>query len=65
MPMGKPQDGGYTTKELAIPVAFTWQQGKKYVYTLVFGNGTAVMTQTPKTPNRKTQNRYLFLSRTK
>lgn len=37
---GKPQQGGgWTTKELAIPVAFDWQQGKKYVYTLVFGEG--------------------------
>lgn len=36
---GKPQGSGWTTKELAIPVAFDWQQGKKYVYTLVFGKG--------------------------
>ena len=36
---GKPQGSGWTTKELAIPVAFDWQQGKKYVYTLVFGEG--------------------------
>ena len=33
------KEGGWTTKELAIPVAFDWQQGKKYVYTLVFGEG--------------------------
>ena len=36
---GEPQGSGWTTKELAIPVAFNWQQGKKYVYTLVFGEG--------------------------
>lgn len=36
---GEPQGNGWTTKELAIPVAFDWQQGKKYVYTLVFGEG--------------------------
>ena len=36
---GEPQGSGWTTKELAIPVAFDWQQGKKYVYTLVFGKG--------------------------
>lgn len=35
----EPQGSGWTTKELAIPVAFDWQQGKKYVYTLVFGKG--------------------------
>ena len=29
----------WTTKELAIPVAFNWDQGKKYVYTFVFGHG--------------------------
>ena len=33
------EEGAWTTKELAIPVAFDWQQGKKYVYTLVFGEG--------------------------
>ena len=36
---GEPQGSGWTTKELAIPVAFDWEQGKKYVYTLVFGEG--------------------------
>lgn len=28
-----------TTKELAIPVSFSWEQGKKYIYTFVFGQG--------------------------
>lgn len=27
-------------KKLAIPASFTWEQGKKYLYTLVFGKGT-------------------------
>ena len=38
---GEPEaeGSGWTTKELAIPVAFDWEQGKKYVYTLVFGEG--------------------------
>ena len=26
---------------IAIPAAFTWEQGKKYIYTFVFGNGNA------------------------
>lgn len=36
---GELKEGTWNTKELAIPVAFDWQQGKKYVYTLVFGEG--------------------------
>ena len=36
---GELKEGEWKTKELAIPVAFDWQQGKKYVYTLVFGKG--------------------------
>ena len=36
---GKEENGSYTTKELAIPVKFAWEEGKKYTYTLVFGNG--------------------------
>lgn len=36
---GELQGSEWKTKELAIPVAFDWQQGKKYVYTLVFGEG--------------------------
>lgn len=26
-------------KKLAVPASFTWEQGKKYIYTLVFGKG--------------------------
>ena len=36
---GEQQGSTWNTKELAIPVGFDWQQGKKYVYTLVFGEG--------------------------
>lgn len=36
---GEQIDGKWEPKELAIPVAFDWEQGKKYVYTLVFGKG--------------------------
>lgn len=36
---GELQGSEWKTKELAIPVAFDWEQGKKYVYTLVFGEG--------------------------
>ena len=36
---GEQKEGAWNTKELAIPVAFDWEQGKKYVYTLVFGEG--------------------------
>lgn len=36
---GEQQGSTWNTKELAIPVAFDWEQGKKYVYTLVFGEG--------------------------
>ena len=48
---GKPQGSGWTTKELAIPVGFDWQQGKKYVYTLVFGNGNGGYDPDPEEPD--------------
>ena len=32
-------EGETSGKELVIPAAFTWEQGKKYVYTLKFGEG--------------------------
>ena len=48
---GEPQGSGWTTKELAIPVAFDWQQGKKYVYTLVFGEGNGGYNPDPEDPN--------------
>ena len=35
----KGESGVYTAKKLAIPAGFNWEQGKKYLYTLVFGNG--------------------------
>ena len=30
-------DGTYSTRWLAIPASFNWEQGKKYTYTIVFG----------------------------
>ena len=36
---GKENAGTYVAKELAIPADFTWEQGKKYIYTFVFGKG--------------------------
>ena len=49
---GEPKkEGGWTTKELAIPVAFDWQQGKKYVYTLVFGEGNGGYNPDPEDPD--------------
>lgn len=48
---GEPQGSGWTTKELAIPVAFDWQQGKKYVYTLVFGEGNGGYNPDPEDPD--------------
>lgn len=37
-------------KELAIPAAFTWEQGKKYVYTFVFGKGNGGYNPDPTDP---------------
>lgn len=48
---GEPQGSGWTTKELAIPVAFDWEQGKKYVYTLVFGEGNGGYNPDPEDPD--------------
>lgn len=36
-----------TAKELAIPASFSWEQGKKYTYTLVFGEGGGVTPPGP------------------
>lgn len=48
---GKLEEGEWKTKELAIPVAFDWQQGKKYVYTLVFGEGNGGYNPDPEDPD--------------
>lgn len=48
---GEQQGSGWTTKELAIPVAFNWEQGKKYVYTLVFGEGNGGYNPDPEDPD--------------
>lgn len=37
-------------KKLAIPVAFDWAQGKKYIYTLVFGEGNGGYEPDPDDP---------------
>lgn len=44
-------EGKYTTKELAIPVKFAWEEGKKYTYTLVFGNGNGGYNPDPDGPD--------------
>lgn len=38
-----------TAKELAILADFSWEEGKKYTYTLVFGEGAGVTPPTPGT----------------
>lgn len=48
---GEESEGKYTTKELAIPVKFTWEEGKKYTYTLVFGNGNGGYNPDPDDPD--------------
>ena len=48
---GELKEGTWNTKELAIPVAFDWQQGKKYVYTLVFGEGNGGYNPDPEDPD--------------
>lgn len=47
----KEENGSYTTKELAIPVKFAWEEGKKYTYTLVFGNGNGGYNPDPEDPD--------------
>ena len=48
---GEESEGKYTTKELAIPVKFAWEEGKKYTYTLVFGNGNGGYNPDPEDPD--------------
>lgn len=48
---GEQKEGAWTTKELAIPVGFDWEQGKKYVYTLVFGEGNGGYNPDPEDPD--------------
>lgn len=43
--------GAANHKKLAIPASFTWEQGKKYVYTLVFGEGTGGYNPDPEGTN--------------
>lgn len=42
--------GAWKAKKLAIPVAFDWEQGKKYIYTLVFGEGNGGYEPDPEDP---------------
>ncbi len=37
-------------KQLAVPASFTWEQGKKYIYTLVFGQGNGGYNPDPVDP---------------
>ena len=36
---------------VAIPASFTWEQGKKYIYTFVFGDGNGGYDPNPDTPD--------------
>lgn len=49
---GEKVAGVYEHKELAIPVAFTWEQGKKYIYTFVFGEGNGGYDPDPEDPSK-------------
>lgn len=46
----KNNDGTYDTKEIAIPAAFDWFQGRQYLYTFVFGNGNGGYDPEDNTP---------------
>lgn len=48
---GTENGGTYVAKELAIPVDFAWEQGKKYIYTFVFGNGNGGYDPDPQDPS--------------
>lgn len=43
------EDG--TTRWAAIPAKFNWEQGKKYIYTLVFDNGNGGLDPDPENPD--------------
>ena len=47
---GDNSTGTWLAKKLAIPVAFNWEQGKKYIYTLVFGEGNGGYEPDPDDP---------------
>ncbi len=49
---GTENGGTYEPKELAIPVDFNWEQGKKYIYTFVFGNGNGGYDPDPSDPSK-------------
>lgn len=48
------EDEAQTTvkcKDVLIPVAFNWEEGKKYIYTFVFGNGNGGYNPDPNDPD--------------
>lgn len=47
---GNEEDG--TGKDAAIPVALNWEQGKKYIYTFVFGDGNGGYDPDPDDPDK-------------
>lgn len=44
------ENEGKTTRWAAIPATFAWEQGKKYIYTLVFNNGNGGIDPDPDDP---------------
>ncbi|MEY8685098.1 fimbrillin family protein [Bacteroides sp. AN502(2024)] len=44
-------DGTVTTRWAAIPASFTWEQGKKYIYTLTFDKGNGGLDPDPDDPD--------------
>lgn len=48
---GEKDGSTYKAKELALPVDFYWEQGKKYIYTFVFGEGNGGFDPDPEDPN--------------
>ncbi len=46
----KKGDGTVETRWAAVPAAFTWEQGKKYIYTLTFDKGNGGLDPDPDGP---------------
>ncbi len=47
---GEEVAGAWVAKEVAVPITFNWEQGKKYIYTLVFGSGVGGYDPDPEDP---------------
>jgi hypothetical protein len=45
--LGGKSGDDYVTEEVAIPVKLNWEQGKKYIYTFIFGEGNGGYNPTP------------------